>query len=106
MKIFSLQEELVHPPLHLSTMQNCPGEGCGYKTKNDRALSTHIRQCQKAQTVFALIAEDVRQPEADHREAKRRKVSSLGQSEVGPEVEEPMDVDLEVSFIVYRSKSG
>jgi len=105
-KNFSQQEELIHPSQHIPTMLNCPGEGCGYKTQSDRALTAHRTKCKKAAMVLASIAEEVEQYEADHREAKRRKVSSLEHSEVVSEAEEPMNVDLEVSFMVDSSKSG
>ena len=79
-------------------MLTCPAEGCEFRAKNDRSLSAHVRQCQRAAIGLASVAEQVEQHEADQRQAKRRRLSSVEPLEVTPEVEESMDVDLEVSF--------
>jgi len=79
-------------------MLACPGEGCKFRAKNDRSLSTHVRQCPKAAIGLASVAERVEQHEADQRQAKRRRVSSAEPLEVVTEAEEAMDVDSEVSL--------
>ena len=77
----------------------CPGEGCNYRAKTDRALSTHLRQCQKAATGLASVAHQIEQHGAHQQQVKWHRVSSVEPLEDVPEVEESMDVDLEVSII-------
>ena len=82
-------------------MLACPADGCNFSSKSDRGLSVHVGRCKKAKIGFREIFDDVQQYEADHQRAKRRKTSHLGHSEIVPEVDEPIDVDLEV-----RSENG
>jgi hypothetical protein len=86
-------------------MLSCPAEGCKFTTKSDRALTVHVGKCKKAAIGLASIADEVERREADHREAKRRRISLLERLEVLPEVEEPMDVDLEVCIMDDESES-
>jgi hypothetical protein len=83
-------------------MLTCPAEGCGFKTKTDRSLSLHIRKCKKAAASLALIGKEVEQHDADRRQAKRRKISSVERLEVVPEAEDP---GLEVCVMSNASKT-
>ena len=83
-------------------MPTCPAKGCGFKAKTDRSLSLHLQKCKKAAAGLALVGEEVEQHDADYRQAKRRKVSSLEQLEVVPEAEDP---GLEVRVTNNRSKT-
>ena len=82
----------------------CPVEGCGFRGKTERALITHLGWYKKAKTELSLIGEEVEQHEADQRQVKRHRISSIEPLEVVPEAEEPMDVDLEVSGMSNWSK--
>ena len=86
-------------------MLDCPAEGCKFTAKSDRALTAHVHKCKKAATVLVSIADEVEQREADHRQAKRRRVLSPERLEDVPEVEEPMEVDPEVCLADDRSKN-
>jgi len=78
-------------------MLSCPAEGCGFKTKSDRALAVHLGKCKRAATGLASVADDAERHEADRRRAKRRRITESPEHlEVTSEVEEPMDIDLEV----------
>ena len=77
-------------------MLACPADGCNFLSKTNWGLSVHVGRCKKAKIGFCEIFDDVQQYEADHQQAKRRKTSHLGHLEIVPEVDEPMDVDLEV----------
>jgi len=87
-------------------MLTCPAEGCKFRAKTDRGLSAHVRQCSRAATGLASVAEQFEQHEADQRQAKQRRVSSVESLEPVSEVEEAMDVDLEVSFTDDASESN
>ena len=41
------------------TMIICPGEGCGVRAKSDRALTTHLKTCDKAKARLALVGTEV-----------------------------------------------
>ena len=87
-------------------MLTCPAEGCSFTAKSDRALTAHLRKCKKAGiTGLASIAEDIERHEADHREAKRRRISFPERLDVVPEVEEPVDADFEVRLVNDGSES-
>ena len=77
-------------------MLACPADGCNFSSKTNWGLSVHVGRCKKAKIRFREIFDDVQQYEADHQRAKRHKTSHLGHLEIIPEVDEPMDVDLEV----------
>lgn len=101
------EKELVLPSQTAHIMLLCPAEGCTFKAKNDRALAAHRRQCKKAARELALIAEEVEQREIDHRQAKRRRISSPVRLEDVSEAEEPMDTnveDVEVRLINNKSE--
>lgn len=83
-------------------MLTCPAQGCGFKAKTDRSLTLHLQRCKKAATGLALVGEEVKQHDADHRQAKRRKTSALELLEVVPEAEDP---GLEVCVMINRSKT-
>ena len=67
-------------------MLRCPGEGCKFTTKSDRAHTSHVGKCQKAKAGLALVAGEVEQ-----RQAKRQRILS-------PEHPEP-DLDSEESMV-------
>jgi len=78
-------------------MLSCPAEGCKFKTNSDRALTVHLGKCKRAATGLASVADDAEQHDADHRRAKRRRIAESPEHlEVIPEVEGPMDIDIEV----------
>lgn len=77
-------------------MLACPAEGCTFKTKGDRSLTNHVKECKKATTGLASVGREVGQREADFQRTKRRRILSPERLESVPEVGEPMDVDLEV----------
>ena len=83
-------------------MLTCPANGCGFKAKSDRSLTAHLQKCKKAATGLALVGEELEQHDADHRQAKRRKISSLERLEVVPEAGDP---GLEVRVMNNRSKT-
>jgi hypothetical protein len=78
-------------------MLSCPAEGCTFRAKTDRALTTHIGKCKKAAAGLASIAEEIEQHEAEgHRQPKRRRILSPEHPEVMVDVEETAYVDCEV----------
>ena len=77
----------------------CPGEGCGVRAKSDRALTTHLKTCDKAKAGLALVGTEVERREEEYQRAKRRKISSSRHLEIAPEVMEPVDVDFEVCSV-------
>ena len=96
----------ISPDQRVLAMLTCPAEGCRFTAKSDRALTAHLRKCKKAGIAgLASIAEDVERYEADHREAKRRRISLSERLDVVPEVEEPMDADFEVRLVNDGSES-
>ena len=84
------------PDTALAMTLSCPAKGCKFTAKTDRALTVHLGKCKKAASGLASVAESVGEYEADHWQAKRRKISFLEPSDVRSEVEEPMGVELEV----------
>lgn len=81
------------------TMIICPGEGCGVRAKSDRALTTHLKTCDKAKAGLALVGTEVERREEEYQRAKWRKISSSRHLEIAPEVMEPVDVDFEVRSV-------
>ena len=86
-------------------MLACPAEGCKFKARSDRALTVHISKCKKAVTGLTSIADGIGRHEADYRQAKRRRISSPEHLDVVPEVEVPMDTNLEVRSVNDESES-
>jgi hypothetical protein len=52
-------------------MLKCPGNGCEFATKSDRAHTAHVGKREKAKAGLAFIAEGVEQ-----QQAKRQRASS------------------------------
>ena len=72
-------------------MLKCPGKGCNFIPKSDRALTTHVGKCEKAKAGLALIAEEVEQ-----RQAKRQRVLSPEHPEADLDSEEPMVCSIKI----------
>ena len=87
-------------------MLACPADGCNFLSKTDQGLSVHVGRCKKAKIGFHEIFDNVQQYKANHQWAKWCKTLHLGYLEIMPEVDEPMDVDLEVCSANggYKSK--
>ncbi|KAF9778131.1 hypothetical protein BJ322DRAFT_1025230 [Thelephora terrestris] len=79
----------------------CPAEGCNFKAKGDRALTTHVGKCKIAKLGLASVGKEVKRREDDYQQAKRRKISCSEHLEIVPEAVEPADVDLEVATAAY-----
>ncbi|KAF9784524.1 hypothetical protein BJ322DRAFT_1021260 [Thelephora terrestris] len=91
------KKPLLPLPQLASTMLSCPAEGCTFRAKSDRALTTHIGKCKKAAAGLASIAEEIGQHEAEgHRQPKRRRILSPEHPEVMVDVEETAYVDCEI----------
>ena len=85
-------------------MLACPANRCNFLSKTDWGLSVHVGRCKKAKIGFYEIFDDVQQYK--HQWAKQCKTLHHGYLEIVPEVDEPMDVDLEVCSANsgYKSK--
>ena len=83
-------------PKRVPTMLKCPGEGCKYLAKSDRALTSHMIKCTHAAAGLASIADNTRERETDQRQAKRPRISPPEHLEEAPEPDEDMDIDFEV----------
>ncbi|KAF9783930.1 hypothetical protein BJ322DRAFT_1109780 [Thelephora terrestris] len=94
-KVLTERKDISLPPKRTSTMLVCPAEGCNFKAKGDRALTTHVGKCKIAKLGLASVGKEVKRREDDYQQAKRRKISSSEHLEIVPEAVEPADVDLE-----------
>ena len=69
MQKISHREALALLSESVSIMLTCPAEGCEFRAKNDRSLTAHVRQCQRAAIGLASVVEKVEQHEADQWQA-------------------------------------